>query len=60
MGSRFFGYLSIVVGVFVCLAGGCILLLGAGFEAMFGIIVGLVLIVVGSQMVGDRKKSHDD
>lgn len=51
MATRFFGFLTIVVGVFVCFAGACFTLFGAGLEALFGLAVGIGLIFVGVKMV---------
>jgi hypothetical protein len=51
MASKFFGSLTIVVGVFICFAGACFTLFGAGVQALFGLVVGIALIVVGVKML---------
>ena len=53
MNNRFFGYLSVVVGVFACFAGGCFMLLG-GQVGFAGFIIGVFLIVSGALMARDR------
>ena len=49
--NTFFGALCIIAGVFVCLAGACFTILAPGFEAIFGLAVGIALIVAGNLMV---------
>lgn len=51
MSNKFFGSLSIVVGVFVLFAGGCFLLLGTGPYSAVGVIIGIVLIATGIHML---------
>lgn len=50
MNNRFFGYLSVVVGIFVSFAGSCFMLFGEGF-GFFGLLVGVFLIATGAIMV---------
>ena len=61
MGYRFFGSLSIVVGVFVCFAGSCFLLFNAGLIAIVGLAIGIALIAGGIRMVREgRARQADD
>ncbi len=50
--NRFLAYVGIVIGVFICLAGGCVFFLGfmfgtAGWQGFFALFVGIAMIVSG-------------
>lgn len=60
MASRFFAGLTIVVGVFICFAGACFTLFGAGIEAVFGLVVGIALIALGVKMLRGADVSGND
>lgn len=61
MGYKFFGSLSIVVGVFICFAGSCFLLFDAGMIAIIGLAIGIALIAGGIHMVRQgRTRSVDE
>ena len=51
MENRFFAYLIIVIGVFVCIGGGCAALVGL-FEGGMVALSGLIALVIGFGMIG--------
>jgi hypothetical protein len=61
MATRFFANLSIVIGVFVCIGGGCAMLLGffeggpAAMGGLISLVVGIGLIIYGA---GEKKSGR--
>jgi small neutral amino acid transporter SnatA (MarC family) len=64
MENNFFAYLSIVVGVFVCIGGGCAALFGlfgGGMAALGGLIalaIGIGMIMYGRSELKSSKENH--
>ena len=58
--GRLFGFLIIVAGVFVCLAGACFVFVGVAGVAPGFILVGIGLIVIGALAVRGRRMPPED
>jgi len=54
-GYKFFGSLSVVVGVFVCFAGTCFLAFAVPVAGVIGLVVGIALIAGGIRMIREGR-----
>jgi uncharacterized membrane protein HdeD (DUF308 family) len=54
-GYRFFGSLSVVVGVFVSFAGTCFLAFDVPLIGLVGLVVGIALIAGGIRMIREGR-----
>ena len=57
-GYKFFGGLSVVVGVFVSFAGTCFLAFNVPLVGLLGVAVGIALITGGIRMIREGRDSQ--